>query len=507
MTATDHSLAPRGTLLESLQGARVHIVGASGAEGTALLLHLAGELGIQGIVAHDFAPDMRSFALSFRRANTAWDRKRREETLARLRRLPVQFRLGDDYLSGVEHADVVLASQNWFNYPANSPGIPRAVERGARLLGLADLALDLFEGARIGVTGSNGKSTTTALLNHMLQHGTGQERRVLQGGNDRDRQVSLAQVEQGLRSDLLLWEVSNRHLRDRSVPLDVAVITNITRNHIEDHGSWEAYVAAKKRIAEGVAPGGHLVLSSVDPVLRRQTQDLRRSRATLWRFGQPPLPGFSPDGLAWIDEMGVVCLRRPGEIQVHEVGSAGEMPLPGAHNRANLLAAVCAAVAAGASPERLGPTFATFPALPGRLEVVADRDGVRWIYDIQATTAPAAAAGIHAIGGGGRRIVLIVGGEDKGMDFGGMAEAARQHCDRLIALPGSGTDALLEAVGQHLPVDRCEDLDAAVALARQLAEPGSAVLLSPGCAFFHRRFILSGPTFAKRVEAALGEHS
>jgi len=499
----DTSLSPRGSLLESLRGARVHVVGASGAEGASLLLYLAGDLGMTGLVAHDFAPDFRAFARSFRKANTSLDRARREQTLARLRRLPVEFRLGHEYLSGLLYADVVLASQNWFNYPANSPAIPRAVERGARLFGLADLALDLFAGTRVGVTGSNGKSTTSALVTHLLSRGlrTGE---VHQGGNDRDRQVSLARVAEAGMGDQLVWEVSNRHLRDRSVPLDVAVITNITRNHIEDHGSWEAYVEAKLRIAEGISPGGSLVLSADDPVLRRRTHQLRRSRATLWRFGREPLPGFSPDGIAWLDHQGTVCLRTPGDLQVHQVGRAEELPLPGAHNRANLLAAVCAAAAAGARPDRLGPAFSTFAQLNGRLERVSERGGVRWINDIQATTPEAAQAGIEAVGGAGWRVVLIVGGEDKGMDFGGMARAAARYAERVLALPGSGTEAFLAQLERRLPVERLDDLDAVIARARRVVTPGSAVLLSPGCAFFHSLFIEGGPTFTRRVAAALG---
>ena len=502
---TDISLSPRGTLLESLRGASVHVVGASGAEGAALLLYLAGELGMEGLVAHDFAQDFRSFARSFRKANTAWDRSRREQALATLRRLPVEFRLGDQYMSGLEDADVVLASQNWFNYPANSPAIPRAVERGARLLGLADLALDRFEGTRIGITGSNGKSTTAALTTHLLRHANRSERHVFQGGNDRTRQVSLSKVAEGRPGDHLVWEVSNRHLRDRTPAVDVAVITNITRNHIEDHGSWEAYVEAKLRIAEELGPQSHLVLSAEDPVVRRHTQNLRRTPATLWRFGRPPLPGFSPDGLAWLDHQQTVCLRMPGELQVHQVGRADDLPLLGDHNRSNLLAAICAAVAAGSAPSRLGPAFETFEQLAGRLELVAERGGVRWIYDIQATTAPAAQAGIQAVGEAGWRVILLVGGEDKGMDYSGMADAAVRYCERILALPGSGTDAFLARLEGRLPVEHLEDLDGTITRARRIATPGNAVLLSPGCAFFHRRYIEDGPPFGRRVEAALGE--
>ncbi|MEE2827853.1 MAG: Mur ligase family protein, partial [Myxococcota bacterium] len=253
------SRSPRGTALKSLDGKRIHVVGASGAEGTALLLYHAQKHGRPGLVAHDFSRDFRAFARSFRKTNMAWDRDEREAVLRRVRRLPVTFRLGEDYLAGIEDAEVILASQNWFNYPSNLPAIPDAVDRGARILGLVDLALDLFEGTRIGVTGSNGKSTTSALLVHLLHAGQPADRPVLQGGNDRARQVSLETLGESSEQALLVWEVSNRHLRDRSVPVDIAILTNITRNHIEDHGSWDAYREAKLRLPRALGPDGHAV--------------------------------------------------------------------------------------------------------------------------------------------------------------------------------------------------------------------------------------------------------
>ena len=99
--------------------------------------------------------------------------------------------------------------------------------------------------------------------------------------------------------------------------------------------------------------------------------------------------------------------------------------------------------------------------------------------------------------------MLIVGGDDKGMDYSGMADAAAEFCDVLLALPGSGTDALMLQLGDRVPVEHFVDLDAVVARAVESAAPGSAILLSPGCAFFHSRYIEPGATFARRVEAAL----
>jgi UDP-N-acetylmuramoylalanine--D-glutamate ligase len=488
-----------------LEGKRIHIVGASGIEGTALLLYLAGEQGIEGIVAHDFSPDTEEFARSFHKTNTAWDPRQRQQVLEQLLALPAHFCLGDHYLDGIHDAEVIFASQNWFNYPANRPALDNAIANGAKMLGILDLGLSIFTGCRITVTGSNGKSTTSALIGHLLNHCVDASVQVLVSGNERSRQVPLSEIERAAAGDFSVWEVSNRHLRDRTVQGDIAVLTNITLNHVEDHGSWEAYVVAKSRLVLAPGPGGHAVLSAVDPQSIAITDQVRASGATLWLFGQRPAAD-SVDGHCWIDEKRLK-LRRP-DGQELDIGDVRGLPLPGDHNLLNLQAALCAVAACGfTDTETLHNSFTSVPGLSGRLETVAESDGVRWIYDIQATTAPAAAAGIEAIGAITKRIVLIVGGEDKGMDFTAMAEQAARHCDVVLALPGSGTDAFLRCLEERCEVLRCPNLEDALVNARLRSKPGDSVLLSPGCAFFYRAYIDGGPSYLERVRRMLALNS
>lgn len=476
----------------------IHVIGASGAEGVALLSYLVGRLGIEGVVAHDFSEDQRSFAASFRRNNTAWERREREQVLKEIRSLPVQWRLGAEYATGLDGAGLIFASQNWFNYPANLPALPDAVAAGVPLRGVVELAMDLFPGTRLGVTGSNGKSTTAGLLAHILRAALPPGRSLHHGGNDRNAQARLADLEEARPQDCLVWEVSNRHLRDRPVPIDVGVLTNITPNHIEDHGSWDAYRGAKARIVRHAERAA--VLTADDP---ESVALIDVCPVPLWLAGCAPgsLHARDDRGLTWL--VGDALWARPPGAEPVRIGDASTLPLPGAHNRANLLSAVAAALAADAPAEALAAAWSSFPPLPGRLEEVAEADGVRWIYDIQATTAPASEAGIDAVGGDGTRLVLIVGGEDKGMDYGGMAAATARHARHVVALPGTGADALRTAVDGAVAWHSVEDLDAGLALARTLAEPGDAVLLSPGAAFFSSRFIAGGGSFERRVRALL----
>jgi len=482
---------------------RIHVVGASGIEGSAVLLYLAGERCIEGIVAHDFSADRQAFEHSFHKTNTAWSEAERGQVLERLWNLPISFQLGSEYLRGIETAELIFASQNWFNYEANRPAMDNAVAAGAQLVGVLDLALDLFSGRSVTVTGSNGKSTTAALIGHLLQASVPAGSRVMRSGNDRSEQAALAALERASSADLAVWEVSNRHLRDRTVVSDVAVLTNITHNHIEDHGSWQAYVAAKSRLVLAPGQGGHAVLSAVDPQSRKITEAVRDSGATLWLFGAPPQPG-SLDGACWVED-GLILLREPQRRDNLELARASDLPLPGEHNLLNLQAALCATAACGfLDRDVLRSALCNAPGLPGRLELVAEQAEVRWVYDIQATTAPAAAAGIEAIAASGTPIVLLVGGEDKGMDFTEMANAAASSSRRILALPGTGTDALLASLADRAEVEHCTSLDHGLERARAIAQPGDTVLLSPGCAFFYRHYIDGGPSFTERVRRMLG---
>ncbi len=484
-----------------LRDRKVHVVGASGIEGADLLLYLVGHLGLSGVVAHDFTAAPDAFRESFLKANTAGGPETQEARLAQLLSMPIDLRLGSRYLDGIDEADLIFASQNWFNYPPNLPALPEAQQAGAQLVGILDLALQLFPGTRIGVTGSNGKSTTCALTRHLLEATTPSGVSILSAGNDRGSQVPLVTLAQADPSAVAVWEVSNRHLRDRTVACDVATLTNLSANHIEDHGSFEDYVAAKTRLVTSAGPDGHAILCGSDPYSRALLPQVRATGATLWQFDCPPT-NSSTEGFVWFEGENV-WLQYPGGEPTRVPGASG-LPLWGIHNRKNLLAALATVAAAQVGPLDGDLQLERFEGLPERLDTVAEDNGVVWIDDIQATTAPAAAAGIEAVGRRREGIVLLVGGEDKAMDYGGMADATEAHVCHVLCLPGSGTEAFLAALNGRVPVEHTTDLETMLIRARELAPAGGAVLLSPGCAFFRRDHVGSGPPFPVRVRQLLG---
>jgi UDP-N-acetylmuramoylalanine--D-glutamate ligase len=234
-------------------------------------------------------------------------------------------------------------------------------------------------------------------------------------------------------------------------------------------------------------------------VIRDHLPSLRTLGGTLWTVGDDD-SGLLEEGAAWTDQQGRLRVRPPGETDVLDLGLRAELPLAGDHNVLNLLVALCTALASGVSPDRLQGAGASFGGLSGRLEEVADHRGVRWIYDIQATTAPAAEAGILALTPSTKQLVLMVGGEDKGMDYSGMANAAAGASASVITLPGSGTEAFLSALAGRCTVHQNEGLDEMIETAAAIANPGAVVLLSPGCAFFHREFIEPGASYRRRVQ-------
>lgn len=490
---------------ETLRGGAVHVVGASSAEGSELLLHLVGVHGLADVHGHDFSPDAQAFARSYRKANSGWAKDLREARLNRLRRLPLQLHLGAEYLDGIEGAGTIFASQNWFNYAPNLPRLQAAADRGTPMAGIVDVAMALFPGTRVGVTGSNGKSTTTALVRHLLQHG-GTFGRVLQGGNDRDQQVSLLDVESASTHDALVWEVSNRHLRDRGVTVDVAVVTNISANHVGDHGGYDAYREAKARLPRAVPPGGHVVIPGRVAEAHHCGEGLQTGVSRWWTGVRATDPGPWSSDDAFVYECDALLTIAPPGSGPKRTVRIDAFPLPGAHNRENLMAAVAVAAAVGVDVAALEAALLDSPTLAARLERVDAGGAVRVWNDLSSTTPESTIVALQCLGAPGRPLILIVGGEDKGMDFRALAACIRDGGHWVFALPGTGTDALVRSLDSSERLRRFQGADEAIrdALRSALADDTvGGVLLSPGMAFFQSQFLGDGPSVAQRVRAHL----
>ncbi len=273
--------------------------------------------------------------------------------------------------------------------------------------------------------------------------------------------------------DLAVMELSSFQLELMTRSPDVAALLNLTPNHLDRHGTMEAYTAAKARILDFQRPEAVAVLSREDP----GSQGLvRRVRGRLITFGiQPPPPGewgtFVRDGWIW---------RRVADRE-QALAPLASVRLPGKHNLRNVLAACAIALAAELPPQGTQAVLENFEGLPHRLERVRSWRGADWINDSIATSPERTIAALRSFD---RPIVLLAGGRDKDLSWAGLGKEIRRRVDHLIAF-GEAADLVVGAVGpvragRPYTVQRCESLFRAVRLAAEAVEPGDVVLLSPG---------------------------
>jgi len=377
-----------------------------------------------------------------------------------------------------------------------SPGVPLrlssivgARESGVPIWGEIELAARyLPPGALVlGVTGTNGKSTTTALLGALCEAG-GLDPFV--GGN-LGTPLSRAVLEPPRRTYVL--ELSSFQLEGMvTVRVHGAAVLNLTPDHLDRYDGMEDYAAAKARIFRNQEPGDVAVVNDDDPRTVKMLEGTRGRKM-----------GFSASGNL-VPRARYVDLAAPSDrgISIYEASFAfgNNRALRGDHNLANAMAASLLAFHAGVKPKDIEFGLATFPGLPHRLESIRTLHGVEWINDSKATNVDSVLTALAAFEG--ERIWLIAGGKGKGAPYRPLVEASVGKVAGVLTL---GQDApLLEAeFSPVLPVYPCETLDRAVARARALARPGDVVLLSPACASYDqfRNFEHRGETFRALVEA------
>ena len=374
-----------------------------------------------------------------------------------------------------------------FDLLVPSPGVPRerypeALRNGrpADVWGDIELAYRAMPIPIAAVTGTNGKSTTTCLLEALLDHAG---LRAAAAGNLGTPALELV----GQPLDVAVLEVSSFQLEtiERFRPT-VALILNITPDHLDRHGNLASYVSAKARILENQLERDSAILNDDDPLVRELAS---RTAARVFRFSRhrPQERG------AWLDGDAVVL--RDG-AQERRIGLEA-LAIPGRYNRDNAAMALCAAMALGADLARAADALPSFRGLPHRSELVGEIDGIRYVNDSKATNPGAAARSLEGLGA---RTVWIAGGRDKGLDFSVLADVASSRV-RTALLIGEASAALDAALPDSVPRERCETLERAVTRAAALAEPGDVVLLAPACASFDQfaSFAARGDAFRSQV--------
>lgn len=398
------------------------------------------------------------------------------------------FALGPGYLDRLSSFRRVYLTPG---IPKHLPEIAAARAVGAVLSGEIDLVLQLCPAPVIGITGSAGKTTTTTLVGEVLL-ASGQE--VLVGGNIGNPLIE--QVEKIPTSARVVLELSSFQLHLATRSPQVAVITNVSPNHLDIHASMDEYVDAKRNIFRHQGEGGRVVLNADNPVTRAMAAEIGARAVLFSRTGDP--------GGAWAAfvQDDTVYWRMPPHHLV-PVLALSEIRLLGAHNVENVLATVAAAFLGGGSLHGIRSVITTFTGVEHRLEPVRELHGVRYYNDSKATAPVETMAALAALPG---PAVLIAGGYDKKIPFDDLAAAVARSAVHTVILTGPTAAAItsaLAAAGARVAVVQVADMVAAVGEARCLARSGDTVLLSPACASYdqYRNFEERGRHFKGLVQA------
>jgi UDP-N-acetylmuramoylalanine--D-glutamate ligase len=376
-----------------------------------------------------------------------------------------------DAVAALASCDVVVRSPGVSIY---RPELVALREGGTPVTTATSLWLAEHGGAGvIGVTGTKGKSTTAALAAH-LARAAGRTAHV--AGNIGAPALDLLDVPAG---DLIVVELSSYQIADLATGPEIAVVTNLYPEHVHWHETHDAYYADKLRLL-GMPGVRATVLNARDPKVA--TADAVAPRF----YGTPDGWDVAPRGVA-----------KAGEVAV----ATDDLPLRGEHNALNLCAALTALELAAIEPP-LPDGLRDFAGLPHRLDVVADRDGILWVDDSISTTPESTLAALASFAD--RDVVVLAGGQDRGQDHGALARALVARDATVIGLPTTGSDLVAAAQAAGASPERARevaDMEAAVTLARDLARPGSVVLLSPAAPSYnaYRSFEERGDRFAALV--------
>lgn len=388
------------------------------------------------------------------------------EVARRLREKGIRLELGAHRAETFTGAAMVVVSPG---VPWERPELEAARAAGVPVIAEVELAFRHLEGRVAAITGTKGKTTTTAALGAMLCE-AGFDARV--GGNIGAPLVGL--VEGSTKATTFAVEVSSFQLEGtvRFHP-HVAVWLNLSPDHLDRHPSLGAYVAAKARIFASQEPGDWAVVNADDPVVLEQARSAR-SRKLPFRVTGEPLP--SGDGAFF--EGGLAQLRLDGRRET--LFRRDEVVLPGAHLAGDLLVAAAAARLLGAPAEAIARAVRAFRGAPHVLEHVATIGGVAYYNDSKATNVEAARRSLEAFA---QPVLVVLGGRYKGGDFGELAAALRARGGRVLAI-GEARERVRAALGDVVPVDPCFSLREAVERAHAAARPGDVVLLAPACSSF-----------------------
>ena len=352
--------------------------------------------------------------------------------------------------------------------PMDTPEVKQVVAFGLPVIGELELASRYLKGEVVAITGSNGKTTTTTLVGKIFADAG---RSTLVGGNIGLPVIDL--VKESSAETVSVLEVSSFQLETiEEFHPHIAVVLNITPDHLDRHGSFESYAAAKTRITENQTADDFLVLNAEDKAA--QMVALKAKAQIYWFSGRRPIKQG-----AFVHGESILFIPREG-AKAEPVMPVSEIHLKGAHNVENVLAAVCTARLAKIPAESIRASVEAFKAVEHRLELVKLVNGVEYYNDSKATNVDAAMKAVSSFAGG---IHLILGGKDKDSDYSLMSELLKERV-KIVYTIGSAAEKIERQLQGVVKIVPAETLQVAVAKAAKAATVGDVVLLSPACSSF-----------------------
>ncbi len=412
------------------------------------------------------------------------DDERARQGAERIAAMGLDVRLGVAEVPG--SWDLAVASPG---IPPRSPLIVSAERSAGEVISEIELAWRISRSPFVAVTGTNGKTTVTSLVEHLLMcAGVPAEA----AGNIGSPAVSAA-ASAG-PATVLVTEVSSFQLsRIRDFHPRVAVLLNLTEDHVDWHGSFEAYASDKARVFENLGPGDLAIVDVDDEGSRPWAARLEETGLRVCRIA---LRGRH-DGGAWVDDDDMLVVDRPeGPVELLD---RSRLPLWGSHNVSNALASAAAAMEMGASDEDVARGLGSFEPIPHRLQPVGQVGGIEYFDDSKATNPDAALKALSAFAG--RGVVLLLGGRGKDLSLERLVEGVRASA-RAVVTFGEAGPAISEALrSAGVRVRETGSMRDAVPVAAGIAEEGDAVVLSPACASFDefRDYAERGDVFAALV--------
>ncbi len=371
----------------------------------------------------------------------------------------IEYRLGEHHEEDFQKADIIIANPA---VPENNQFLQAAKRSGVIVTSQVGIFFEYCKAKTIGITGSNGKSTTTALTYHLLKNSSSDDYNNVWLSGNIGNEPMLMLLDKIESNDLVVLELSSfqvEQLAAESKGPDVALITNLLPNHLDRYGTFENYCDAKEKIFahQGAQPVS--IFNSEDEIIYKWYQKYNSESARR-------------------------CITYKASDMPEKIQT--EFKLPGEFNLSNLAGAMSIVKLFGVSDESIAKCVGDFRSLPDRLELIGEKDGIKWYNDSKSTTPGSAIAAVNAFN---EPVVLIAGGYDKKLPFDKMGEVVAGKAKAVILIGETAgkikTSIEKNATENKKPIIKiCEKLEQAVSFANTKAAAGDVVLLSPGCASY-----------------------